>query len=486
MYSPYPNILYANTAFFDSYNIEFEIDEPLVKDTFFTGDSIQGNIRLRHAERLQDTSRLDIQLSCTFQGDNHTKTKLFKLLISPCLFVTPCQDCIPFSIPIPNEIPSTIKDKTLPGTITYKLKVIHEIPKLSSSLYPKKSKEIIILDRIATEDYQSPISSEKELKITIPKDLVGKIKSSKWNKNEDTPVQARLSIPTSCFLSGQKIPLSLNIQHIAPVKHMQGIQLQLERITNVITSTGERSLDTIILAKIVLPLICDLKDYSSSVNSHLIIPQDTSPSLQTTNCPLQITYRIRAAINVDLNNLLDEPAAPSRKRDIAKGMVNSWGKKIGWTDEGTGMGTLFENTIDLELPIIIGTTTTTTTTTTTPLRSSPSSIHSLPNGSQISIASSLTSSSSSIRPKLPARPLSLTSQSSAPALFPSYHQNNSVLSNTGDSNLHWTNHFRARSSTDPSAPELCDIELSDSKKEKSYLYDLEKHTLNMASHHSFS
>ncbi|ORZ17384.1 hypothetical protein BCR42DRAFT_31245 [Absidia repens] len=317
--------------------------------------------------------------------------------------------------------------------------------------------------------------------------------AAKWGSKADSsnPVNCRLSIPTSCFLEGQNIPISIHVQHIAPVKQMQGIQLQLERITNMTTAeTRERSVETHVLSEVILPLICDVDDYSSTVNSHLTVPALTPPTLQTSISPLHICYRIKAIINVDINNLLDDTAAPSRKRDIAKGMVNSWGKRIGWTVDGTTTGILPGSIVELELPITIGTTTTpfpakdtsSPPATATKLSSSSSlSIHSLSDESQSSLSISLPS----CPPKLPVRPASISNQSSSSPNIQSAstHQQQLTASPIGDNKSHWTSTpaipKTLRSITDPfsltnhhlshltygtaeqqpSAPELGEIEI---------------------------
>lgn len=190
---------------------------------------------------------------------------------------------------------------------------------------------------------------------------------------------------------------------------MEGIQIQFERIVNFTTATGERSVDTLMLSDSILPLICDVDDYSAQVNSHVTIPRQTAPTLQTSFSPIQISYRLKATVNLDINNLLDETATPSRKRDIAKGMVNSWGKRIGWAVDGSTSGILPDSIVELELPLTIGTTMD---------NDSPSSPTTISNdNSQNSLRSV---SSISLPPKLPARPASLSSPSSCPLIQPTF------------------------------------------------------------------
>ncbi|SAM06023.1 hypothetical protein [Absidia glauca] len=422
------NTLYADASFIDKYKLSIELDRTNAQDNvYFAGDCIQGKVRIPYAHTLTSTSRLDIHLSCTFRPHDNTinttdegrssTTKLFKVLVSPCLMVAPNNDYVAFSVPIPTDIPSTMKDRTLPGTTTYKIKAIHEMISLPLSLYPKESKDVTILDRINVNDasYQSSLSTAKDLKAVIPKDVTTKNKAvGKWiHSDSSNPVQCRMSIPSTCFVEGHNIPITLHVQHIAPVKQMEGIQIQLERIVNFTTATGERSVDTLTLSDTILPLICDVDDHSAQVNSHITIPTPTAPTLQSSFSPIQISYRLKATVNLDINNLLDETATPSRKRDIAKGMVNSWGKRIGWAVDGSVTGILPDSIVELELPLTIGTI--------VDNNDSPSLPTTISNdNSQISLRSASSVSLPPCPPKLPARPASISSPSSCPLIQSSF------------------------------------------------------------------
>ncbi|CAO3584209.1 unnamed protein product [Absidia cylindrospora] len=497
------NTLFADASFIDKYKLIIELNgSNMTEGAYFGGDCIQGGVRIPYSSNLQSTSRLDIHLSCSFQP--HTvntgqlpTTKLFKIIVSPCPQVTPNNDYVPFSIPIPADIPSTLKDKALPGQIIYKIKVVHEMADLPLSLHPKVSMEICVLERIAANStiYKSPISSEKEFKAVLPKDVIGKSKAAKWiNSDVNIPVHCKLSIPTSCFLEGHSIPISVRVQHIAPVKQMQGIQVQLERITNMTTSTNKngRTVDTLVLSEVILPLICDINDCSATANCHVTVPDQTSPTLQTTMSPLHISYRIKAIIDVEISNLLDKATATPRKRDIAKDVVCSWGKRIGSTDDSsTTTGILSASIVELELPITIGT----TTSIMKDNRSSLPSLPSLSSDSQLSSTtlSTLSSASSSCPPKLPIRPASISSLPSSLGVVTSstYYQHHQLTASPISEKGNWiktpslpslavaaaasvpsqtrlitdpfslTNHnssYAAQQQQLPSAPELGDIE----------------------------
>ncbi|ORZ13283.1 hypothetical protein BCR42DRAFT_419554 [Absidia repens] len=521
------NTLFADDSFIDKYKLIIELNNSnMTKGVYFGGDCIQGGVRIPYNSDLLATSRLDIHLSCTFQP--HTVSigrsptiKLFKVIVSPCPLVIPNNDYVSFSIPIPANIPSTLKDKALPGQIIYKLKAVHEMEDLPLSLHPKVSMEICVLERISANSimYKSPISNEKEFRAILPKDVTGKNKAAKWIKNDaNIPVHCKLTIPTSCFLEGHSIPISVHVQHIAPVKQMHGIQIQLERITNMETSTSKtgRTVNTLVLSEIILPLICDIDDFSATANCHITVPDQTSPTLQTNMSPLQISYRIKAVIDVETSNLLDKATATLRKRDIAKDVVCSWGKRIVCTDDGsTTTGILSASIVELELPITIGT----TTATMKDDRFSSSSLPSLSSESQLSCTtlSTISSASSSCPPKLPIRPASISSLPSLPdvATPSTYYQHHQLTASPISEKGNWiktpslpslagatgtTVPPQTRRITDPfslanhnssyaaqqqlpSAPELGDIEGISKKHARSLSipsHGLENHALYMA------
>ncbi|ORX56387.1 hypothetical protein DM01DRAFT_1019635 [Hesseltinella vesiculosa] len=223
-------------------------------------------------------------------------------------------------------------------------------------LQPKVSKKLLVLDRISSrkDEYQSPISNDKEISLACDKDIL-KDKVVRWNKGDNVPVSAKLFLPVSCYLPGQTLPICVQVKHVAPIKQMQGIQIHLERLVSVTKGNGEKSMDSQVVAQVTLPLICDVEDTSASINSHLDIPKDTIPTTLSAS-PIQVTYRLRAAVHVDMASLVEEPTTPLRKRDIAKGMVNSWGKRSNSVQESASTTSLFGSVLDLELPIVIGTT----------------------------------------------------------------------------------------------------------------------------------
>ncbi|CAO3641025.1 unnamed protein product [Cunninghamella blakesleeana] len=495
MYHSNTNTLYADSSYISQHKINIELEDS--KDNYFAGDCVKGGVRLHYASELKCPTKLDIHLSCTFYSllGEYEKRKIFKIIVTPCNIVAPNMDYIPFSITIPRDIPSTVKNKTLHGRTIYKIKAIHELTDVPISTYPKASLEINVLDHIAMDDlaYQSPITNEKEIKLKIPKDIIGKNKI-RYNKGDLAKITCKLSIPKSCFLPGHNIPISLNIQHVAPIKHMQGIQVQLERISTMTSISGEKSVDALVLSETSLPLICDIENGSSNPSSHITVPSDTLPTIQCGISPLQINYRVRVAINVDMANLVEDTSS-AKKRDIAKGMVNAWGKKMGLLEGNSKVGTLFGNTIDLELPITIGTlaesslsdivgdsqkTETSTDASSSPVigsatvisspPSSPTILNnntlstlSLSNESQMSLKTVSTNATSLSPPKLPARPVSLIGKINSPILSTyqltgSQNSINKTRSITDPFSLINYNDNMTHAQQQPSAPNLDDLE----------------------------
>lgn len=236
------------------------------------------------------------------------------------------------------------------------MKAIYEMTDLPLSLYPKISLPILISERISTNDplYVIPTQSKKEIEITIPRDIV--LKNDRLLKGDKVTVSAKLFLSTFCFLPGQNIPFKLKIQHIAPVKQIQGIQIMLERTIRIQEKQGD-CLETTSIAKIILPFVCDINDYTACITDQVLkIPENISP----TSCnirhdvvmPFYIQYRLKVFINMDMYHISED--VPIRKRDRAYSMVT---KMIGnLEDQDNGPAFFYKTTIELELPVIIGTT----------------------------------------------------------------------------------------------------------------------------------
>lgn len=197
----------------------------------------------------------------------------------------------------------------------------------------------------------------KEITITIPRDITLKT-SKKLRKGEKGRVSTKLYLPTSCFLPGDSIPFSLEIQHIAPIKQLQGIQVTLERITRV-QYDGVDSIETTMMKKSILPFICDSEDNHCVIapakgEPALVIPEGISPSTSTNIMPLDMGYKLKVLINMDMQHHFLEDA-PVRKRDRAYSMVTKMMGSLELDGDG-GPAFFYGTTIELELPITVGTT----------------------------------------------------------------------------------------------------------------------------------
>jgi hypothetical protein len=224
---------------------------------------------------------------------------------------------------------------------------------LPPSIYPKASASILISAQISTADplYTTPMQSEKEMLMTIPRDIALR-NATTLRKGGNGLVSAVLCIPHSCFLPGDSIPFSLTVHHIAPIKQSEGIHILLERVTTITTPSEEKR-DTTMVQRVILPLLCNLDDHSASVHSQqqLKVPTNVSPTVETNKMiPLSVHYRIKALINMDMQQLIED--VPQRKRDRAYTMMT----KMMMLDAASRPAFFYNTTIELDLPITIGTT----------------------------------------------------------------------------------------------------------------------------------
>ncbi|KAF1800920.1 hypothetical protein FB192DRAFT_1383002 [Mucor lusitanicus] len=333
---------------------------------YLPGEEITGTVNISQlllsTTWKQSTARIDVHLSCSFKACDAKKQSVFKLMTNPIWISLSDMNKAAFSLTIPSHLPAySTHDKSINGRIEYKLKAVYEITDLPLSLYPKTSIPVLISAQISTADpdYTTPMQNEKEIVLTIPRDVV--LRKSTLRKGDTGLVSAKLVIPHSCFLPGESIPFALYIQHIAPIKQAQGIHVVLERITTITTPTEEkRSVTTI--KTLNLPLLCNVDDHAATVNSsqQLRIPEATAPTLETASnklIPFAIHYRLKALVNMDMHQFMEE--IPQRKRDRAYNMMSKMMMVAAATSsdqQGVGPAFFYSTTIELDLPIRIGTT----------------------------------------------------------------------------------------------------------------------------------
>ncbi|KAK4512254.1 uncharacterized protein ATC70_002950 [Mucor velutinosus] len=348
--------------------LHISLERPL-DDIYLPGEEITGAVNISQlllsTTWKQSTARIDVHLACSFRVCDATsstkKQSVFKLMTNPIWISLSDTNKVAFSLTIPSHLPAyTTHDKSINGRIEYKLKAVYEIKDLPLSLYPKTSIPVLISAQISTTDpkYTTPMQNEKEIAMTIPRDV--SLKKSTLRKGDTGLVSAKLVIPHSCFLPGESISFALYIQHIAPIKQTQGIHVVLERITTITTPTEEkRSVTTI--RTLSLPLLCNVDDHAAIVNSsqQLKIPESTAPTLETSNklIPFSIHYRLKALVNMDMHQFMEE--IPQRKRDRAYNMMSKMMLVAAATNsdqQGVGPAFFYSTTIELDLPIRIGTT----------------------------------------------------------------------------------------------------------------------------------
>ncbi|CEP16683.1 hypothetical protein [Parasitella parasitica] len=345
-------------------SLEYPLDH-----IYLPGEQITGTINISQfllsSTSKQSTARIDIHLACSFRvcepSSNTKKQSVFKVMANPIWISLSDTNKAPFSLTIPSHLPAyNTDDKSINGRIEYKLKAVYEITDLPLSLYPKTSTPILISAQIFTADpdYTTPMQNQKEIMITIPRDVVLKKSMTMLRKGDTGLVSSRLCIPHSCFLPGESIPFTLYVQHIAPIRQAQGIHIRLERITTITTSAEEkRSVTT--MRTLTLPLLCGADDHTTAINSsqQLKIPGSTSPTIKTNKLiPFSIEYRIKALVNMDMHHFMDD--IPQRKRDRAYNMMSKMimAAAASTDQQGEGPAFLYNTTVELDLPIQVGTT----------------------------------------------------------------------------------------------------------------------------------
>ncbi|ORY95079.1 hypothetical protein BCR43DRAFT_495115 [Syncephalastrum racemosum] len=338
--SPLPSLL--PTSFVYNVNkdqlLTIELDD--ADRTFFPGDHITGCVRgrLDYGPHQQSNSRVVIHLACTTRLGKQ-KRPLFKMVLDPQPMNV--DGTIAFDITVPTDIPSHVDQEGVPGKVQYKIKAVQEAWDLPSCVWPRASSRVKIHDHVSVQkDAQQDMTSEGAVSFTVPNDCV--LKHHTLRKGDTGKVSAVLHTPRTCFMPGDAVPFTLRVQHVAPVRHSDGIVVHLERITQLADGTAV-TMDTTPVDHVTLPLTCDDEHFQCFfTNTALTVPDTTPPTLDLHTCPVQIRYRIRAAVRLDIDGLR------IRKRDR---MASYVGRKMRlYEDEKAGAS------IVLDIPIKIGTT----------------------------------------------------------------------------------------------------------------------------------
>lgn len=94
--------------------------------------------------------------------------------------------------------------KRIPGSITYSVKAVHQLPDLPCCVWPKASAAVEIRDRISVLDdcYTKELTSEGQLSFNIPHDII--MKQCILKKGRVETAAAWVYVPRSCYLPGER------------------------------------------------------------------------------------------------------------------------------------------------------------------------------------------------------------------------------------------------------------------------------------------
>ncbi|KAI8379719.1 uncharacterized protein BYT42DRAFT_605026 [Radiomyces spectabilis] len=278
---------------------------------YFPGDVIKGDVVLDLAKPTK-TNHIRI----TFSGDIQTSvatiqlfTKTMHLATSPdgdgkSHYLEAQNHRFPFEFKIPSdecELPSSMQlDKIV--KVKYQLVALHDRPLILDQFAPKTEKSISILERLDASLPEYNIKGEMIEAIRLD--------------GLDDPRKAQVSmiLPKFAIVRGDILPIIIHLKHFHDFTRKRAVKLQLIRHVYAGKSKGECTQKAAIMSHYLDIDIPGPLQFSQQIQTKMLIPTSTPPTVAESGRIFSIEYSIRAIIN--LNEKTDDPELPEQSKNI--------------------------------------------------------------------------------------------------------------------------------------------------------------------------
>ncbi|KAI8089136.1 uncharacterized protein BX664DRAFT_332270 [Halteromyces radiatus] len=282
---------------------EFYIDL-LESRYYFPGDLIKGDIVL-DLDKPTKTNHIRVTLEGHVQADNTTiqvLTKSWFLASSPLNDGKPHMleaqaHRFPFEFKIPTDeskLPSSLKLSSLIG-VNYTITAIHDRPYVPDRLSSQTKKEIRLLEFI---DITQPEYCAKGHVYDSVRVL---------GLSDHQKVQLSLTLPRYAVVRGDILPLEITIKHFQELVRENGIKVYL--IRRVFSGKNKNKLlerKSIKSNALDINITSESTEYQQIINTKLLIPTNTPPTVSESGHILKVDYSIRVVINLN-DPSLSEP-----------------------------------------------------------------------------------------------------------------------------------------------------------------------------------
>ncbi|KAI8147286.1 hypothetical protein BJV82DRAFT_532354 [Fennellomyces sp. T-0311] len=198
------------------------------------------------------------------------------------------QHSFDFEFVVPDDLPSTMEFGKRKARIRYWLTAIHDRPMVPESLCSKAEYTVPILEFV---DVQSPLYNkvqEECLDFALPQ-------LSKRHQQ----CQLRVSMPRFGFTRGDLVKLSIVFSHFESFTRKNAVKVDLVRVVDVRTARNTLNKEDILKSVDHDINIIGPYNFSQAINSQILIPTSTPPTIRYKDKIIDIHYKIRIRLYLE-------------------------------------------------------------------------------------------------------------------------------------------------------------------------------------------
>ncbi|KAI9477076.1 hypothetical protein BDB00DRAFT_934144 [Zychaea mexicana] len=188
-----------------------------------------------------------------------------------------------FEFVVPDDLPSAMEFGKRKARIRYMLTAIHDRPMVPESLCSKAEYTVPILEFVDVQSPQYNKTQEQSLDFVIPQ-LVSK---------RHQQCQLRVSMPRFGFTRGDLVKLSIVFSHYESFTRKNAVRVDLVRTVDIRTARNTLGKQDILKSVEHDINIIGPYNFSQAINSQILIPTSTPPSIRYKDKVIDIHYKIR-------------------------------------------------------------------------------------------------------------------------------------------------------------------------------------------------
>ncbi|KAG2224634.1 hypothetical protein INT45_007879 [Circinella minor] len=188
-----------------------------------------------------------------------------------------------FEFVVPDDLPSAMEFGKRKARIRYMLTAIHDRPMVPESLCAKSEYTVPILEFVDVQSPQYNKIQEQMLDFVIPQLLPSK---------KHSQCQLKVSMPKFGFTRGDLVKLSIVFNHYEPFTREKSLKVDLIRKVDIRTNKNTFGKEDVLKSVEHDINIIGPYNFSQAINSQILIPTSTPPSIRYKDKVIDIHYKI--------------------------------------------------------------------------------------------------------------------------------------------------------------------------------------------------